>query len=76
LYICIISLSPELLKNIRRIDQGFPHIGVCPLLVPHLVSSCLGLSSIIYVYVLSAFYYHADVIANLEIDIGLIRNLK
>jgi len=42
--------------------------------VPHLVSSCLGLSSTIYVYVLSAFYYHADVIAKLDIDIGLIRN--
>ena len=45
LYISTISLSAELLKNIRRIDQGFPHIGVCPQLVPHLVSSCLGLSS-------------------------------
>ena len=67
-----ISLSTELLKNIRRIDQGFPHIGVCPWLVPHLVSSCLGLSFVVYVYVLSAFYYHVDVIANLNIVIGLI----
>ena len=69
-------LSAELLKNIRRFDQGFPHIGVCPWLVPHLVFSCLGLSSIFYVYVLSAFYYHANVIANLEIDIGLIRKIE
>ena len=50
----------------RRIDQGFPHIGVCPWLAPHLVSSCLGLSSDVYLYVLSAIYYDADVIANLE----------
>ena len=39
--------------------------------MPHLVSH-LGLSSIVYIYVLSAFYYHVDVIAILEIDIGLI----
>ena len=71
-----LSLSAEPLKNIRRIDQGFPHIGVCPWLVPHLVSSCLGLSSTVYVYVLSAFYYHVDVIANLDIGIGLIKKLK
>ena len=69
------SLSVELLKNIRRIYQGLPHIRVCPWLVPHIVSSCLGLSSAIYVYVLSAFYYHANVIANLDIDIGLIKKL-
>ena len=25
-------------RILRRIDQGFPHIGVCPWLVPHLVS--------------------------------------
>jgi len=43
--------------------------------VPHLVSSCLGLSSTVYVYVLSAFYYHIDVIANLNMYIGLIENL-
>jgi len=34
--------------------------------VPHLVSSCLGLSSAIYVYVLSVVYFNANVIANLE----------
>lgn len=62
----VLSLSTELLKNIRRIDQGFPHIGVCPWLEPHLVSSCLGLSSVIYVYVLSVVYFNANVIANLE----------
>ena len=62
----VLSLSVELWKNIRRIDQGFPHIGVCPWLAPHLVSSCLGLSSAIYVYVLSTVYINADVIANLE----------
>ena len=62
----VLSLSAELLKNIRRIDQGFPHIGVCPSLAPHLVSSCLGLFSDVYVYVLSALYYHVDVIANFK----------
>jgi len=30
------------------------------------VSSCFGLSSTIYVYVLSVVYFNADVIANLE----------
>jgi len=54
-------------EYIRRIDQGFPHIGVCHWLVPHLVSSCLGLFSDVYVYVLFAIYYHVDVIANLEL---------
>ena len=44
--------------------------------MPHLVSSCLGLSSTVYVYVLSAFYYHVDVIANLNIDFGLLKKLK
>jgi len=34
------------------------------------------LSSTVYVYVLSAFYYHVDVIANLNIDTGLIKKLK
>jgi len=38
--------------------------------------SCVLLSSIVIVYVLSAFYYHVDVIAKLDIDIGLIRKLK
>ena len=57
----VLSLFAELLKNIKRIDQGFPHIGVCPWLVPHLVSSCLGLSSAIYVYVLFAVYFNVDV---------------
>jgi len=61
---------------IRRIDQRVLHIGVCPWLVPYLVSSCLGLSSTVIVYVISAFHYHVDVIANLDIDIGLIRKLK
>jgi len=42
----------------RRIDQGFPHIvGFVP---------GLGLSSAIYIYVLSAVYFNVDVIANLE----------
>ena len=68
----VLSLSAELLKNIRRIDQGFPNIGVCPWLAPHLVSICFGLFSAIYVYVISALYYHADVIANLNTVIGLI----
>ena len=65
----VLSFSLSLLnfeEHKRRIDQGFPHIGVCPWLAPHLVSSCLGLSSAIYVYVLSAVYFNADVIANLE----------
>ena len=57
--IFLVKISTELLKNIRRIGQGFPHIRVCPWMVPHLVSSCLGLFSAIYVYVISAFYYHA-----------------
>ncbi len=47
-------------------DQGYPHIGVCPWLVPHLMSSCLGLASAIYMYVLSVVYVNVDVIANLE----------
>ena len=75
-YVLSLSLSVELLKNIRRFVQGFPHTGVCPWLVPHLVSSCLGLSSTVYVYVLSTFYYHVDVISKLDIDIGLIKKLK
>ena len=68
-YLNLLSLSLSLLKfeeHKRRIDQGFPHIGVCPWLVPHLSSSCLGLSFAIYVYVLSAVYFNVDVIANLE----------
>ena len=39
--------------------------------MPHLGSSCLGLSFAIYVYVLSAIYFNADLIANLEKDIEL-----
>ena len=66
MYYISLSLFAELLKNIRRIDQGFPHIGVCPWLAPHLVSSCLGLSSLIYIYVLFAIYFNVDVIANYE----------
>jgi hypothetical protein len=65
----IISLSLSLLnfeEHKGRIDQGFPHIGVCPWLAPHLVSSCHGFSSAIYIYVLSAVYLNADVIANCE----------
>jgi len=61
-----LSLYSTIEEHIRRIDQGFPHIGVRPWLAPHLVSSCLGLSSAIYVYVLSAFYFNADVIVKLE----------
>lgn len=38
----------------------------------NLVFSCVGLFYAVYVYVLSALYYHADVIASLNIDIGLI----
>jgi len=34
--------------------------------VPHLVSSFLGLSYTIYIYVLSAVYFNVDVIANGE----------
>jgi len=34
------------------------------------VSSCLGLSSVIYVYVLFAIYFNVDVIANLEKILG------
>jgi len=65
----VLSLSLSLLnfeEHKRRIDQGFPHIGVCPWLAPHLVFSCLGLSSAIYIYVLFAIYLNADVIANCE----------
>ena len=61
-----LSLCETIEEHIRRIDQGFPHIGVCPWLAPHLVSSCIGLSFAIYVYVLSAVYFNVDVIANLE----------
>jgi len=71
MYLYYIFLSAELLNNIKRIDQRFPHIWICPWLAPHLVSYCLGLSSDVYVYVLSALYYHVDVIANLNIIIGL-----
>jgi len=46
-----------------RIDQGFPHIGVCPWLVPHLMSSFLSLFSAIYIYVLFVVYFNANVIA-------------
>ena len=65
----VLSLSLSLMnfeEQKRRIDQGFPHIGVCPWLMPHLVSTCLGLSSTIYIYVLSAVYFNSHVIANLE----------
>ena len=40
------------------------------------MSSCVGLSSTVIVYVLSAFYYHDDVIDELDIDFGLIKKLK
>ena len=65
----VLSLSLSVLnfeEHKRRIDQGFPHIGVCPWLAPHLVSSCLGLSFVLYIYVLSVVYLNANVIANCE----------
>ena len=67
---CIISLSLFLcwtLKIKEDLIKGFPtHCGVCPWLTPYLVSSCIGLSSAFYIYVLSAVYLYVDVIANME----------
>lgn len=68
-YVFVLSFFVELLKNIR-IDQGFPHIVVCSHwchILCSLVLACFGLFYAVYVYVLSALYYHADVIANLEL---------
>jgi len=71
-----LSLSAELLKNIRRIDQmvslhwGLSLAGA---------TSCVYLSWLVFYCLhlcLSAFYYHVDVIAILEIDIGLIRRFE
>jgi len=56
----VLSLSLSLLnfeEHKGRIDQGFPNVGVCPWLAPHFVSSSLGLSSAIYIYVLSVVYF-------------------
>ena len=66
MYMYYRSLYLTIEEHIRRIDQGFPNIGVGPWIVLHLVSSCLGMSSAIYVYVLFAVYFKVDVIANLE----------
>lgn len=58
----VLSLSLLNFEEHKRIiDQGF-----CPWLAPHPVSSCLGLPSMIYIYVLFAFYFNADVIVICE----------
>ena len=71
-----LSLSAELLKNIKELIKGFHRIGVCPWLAATSCVSCLGLSFVDFIYVLSTFYLYINVIAILSIDIGLIRRIE